>query len=68
MFTVQGEIAQKVADKLGVGVSPAEKSALRETPTGDLVAYEAYMRAKNLLYDIALSTRQQEDLFEAVQL
>jgi TolB-like protein/predicted Zn-dependent protease len=68
VFTVQGEIAQKIADKLGVGVSPAEKSALRETPTGDLVAYEAYMRAKNLLYDIALSTRQQEDLFEAVQL
>ena len=68
VFTLQGEIAQKVADKLGLGVSPAEKSALRETPTGDLVAYEAYMRAKNLLYDIALSTRQQEDLFEAVQL
>ena len=68
VFTLQGEITQKVADKLGLGVSPAEKSALRETPTGDLVAYEAYMRAKNLLYDIALSTRQQEDLFEAVQL
>ena len=68
VFTLQGEITQKVADKLGLGVSPAEKSALREAPTGDLVAYEAYMRAKNLLYDIALSTRQQEDLFEAVQL
>jgi tetratricopeptide (TPR) repeat protein len=26
------------------------------------------LRAKNLLYDIALSTRQQEDLFEAVEL
>ena len=68
IFALQGEIAQKVADKLGLGVSPAEKSALRETPTGDLIAYEAYLRAKNLLYGIALSTRQQEDLFEAVQL
>src|SRR5262245_32348391 len=68
IFALQREIAQKVADKLGLGVSPAEKSALRETPTGDLIAYEAYLRAKNLLYDIALSTRQQEDLFEAVQL
>ena len=68
IFALQLEIAQKVADKLGLGVSPAEKSALRETPTGDLIAYEAYLRAKDLLYDIALSTRQQEDLFEAVQL
>ena len=68
IFALQGEIAQTVADKLGLGVSPAEKSALRETPTGDLIAYEAYLRAKNLLYGIALSTRQQEDLFEAVQL
>ena len=68
VFAIQGEIAQKVADKLGLGVSPAEKSALRETPTGNLIAYEAYLRAKDLLYGIALSTRQQEDLFDAVQL
>jgi TolB-like protein len=68
IFALQREIAQKVADKLGLAVSPAERSALRETPTTDLIAYEAYMRAKNLLSDIALSTRQQEDLFEAVQL
>ena len=29
LFTLQSEIAQKIADKLGVGVSPAEKTALR---------------------------------------
>jgi serine/threonine protein kinase len=68
VFTLQGEIAQKIADKLGVGVSPAEKTALQEAPTADLISYEAYLRAKDLLYDIALSTRQKEDLLEAVQL
>ena len=68
VFTLQGEIAQKIADKLGVGVSPAEKTAFQDVPTSDLISYDAYLRAKDLLYDIALSTRQKEDLFQAVQL
>src|SRR5437762_2493849 len=62
VFTLQGEIAQKIADKLRVGVSPAEKAALQEIPTADLISYEVYLRAKNLLYDIVLSTHQKEDL------
>jgi eukaryotic-like serine/threonine-protein kinase len=68
VFTLQGEIAQKIADRLGVGVSPAEKTALQEVPTADLAAYEAYLQANDRLYDISLSTRQKEDLFQAVQL
>src|SRR5215472_16482701 len=68
VFTLQGEIAQKIADKLGVGVSPAEKTALQEAPAADLISYEAYLRAKDLLNGIALSTRQKEDLFQAVEL
>ena len=68
LFTLQGEMVQKIADKLGVGVSPAEKTAFQDVPTSDLISYDAYLRAKDLLYDIALSTRQKEDLFQAVQL
>ncbi len=68
VFTLQGEIAQKIADKLGVGVSPAEKTALQEAATADLISYERYLQAKDLIYDIAVSTRQKEDLFQAVQL
>jgi TolB-like protein len=68
LFTLQGEIAQKTADKLGVSVSAAEKTAIQETATADLISYDAYLRAKDLLYDISLSTRQKEDLFQAVQL
>ncbi|PYL68877.1 MAG: hypothetical protein DMF28_05285 [Verrucomicrobia bacterium] len=68
VFTLQSEIAQKIADKLGVGVSPAAKTALQEVRTSDLISYDAYLRAKSLLYDISLSTRQKEDLFQAVQL
>ena len=68
LFALQNAIAQKIADKLGVGVSPAEKSALQEAPTADVTSYDAYLRAKDLLYDIVLSTHQKEDLFQAVQL
>src|SRR5437899_2557636 len=68
VFTLQGEIAQKIADKLGVSVSPAEKTAFQDVPISDLISYDAYLRAKDLLSDIALSTRQKEDLFQAVEL
>src|SRR5439155_3921798 len=68
VFALQSEIAQKIADKIGVSVSPAEKATLQEIQTTDLISYEMYLRAKDLLYGIALSTRQQEDLFQAVQL
>jgi serine/threonine protein kinase len=68
VFTLQSELAQKIADKLGVRVSAAEKTALHEAPTADVTSYEAYLRAKDVLNEIALSTRQKEDLFQAVEL
>jgi len=68
LFALQSAIAQKIADKLGVGVSPEERSALQEAPTADVTSYDSYLRAKDLLYDLALSTQQKEDLFQAVQL
>src|SRR5262245_6382458 len=67
LFALQSAIAQEIAHKLGIVISPAEESALRETATADLISYGAYLRAKDLLYNIALSTQQKEDLFQAVQ-
>jgi serine/threonine-protein kinase len=68
VFTIQSEIAQKVADQLHIKVSSAEKAAIKEPPTTDLVAYDCYSRAKDLVNGIAFSTRAKEDLFQAVQL
>jgi len=68
VFTLQSEIAQKVADQLGAKVSSIAKAAIEEPPTTDLVAYDAYLRAKDLINGITFSTRAKEDLFEAVQL
>jgi len=68
VFTIQSEIAQKVADQLHIKVSSAEKAAIKEPPTTDLVAYDRYSRAKDLVNGIAFSARAKEDLVQAVQL
>jgi TolB-like protein/predicted Ser/Thr protein kinase/Flp pilus assembly protein TadD len=49
LFTVQSEIAQKVAERLHAKVSPAEKLAIERPPTADITAFDIYCRAKNLL-------------------
>jgi TolB-like protein/Tfp pilus assembly protein PilF len=69
VFAIQSEIAQKIADQLQAKLSPTEKSAMNERPTSDLVAYDLYLRAKELIYDSDINlSRQREDLFKAVQL
>jgi TolB-like protein/predicted Ser/Thr protein kinase len=45
LFTIQSEIAEKIAGQLRAKISPAEKLAIENKPTGDLVAFELYSRA-----------------------
>src|SRR5437773_12218088 len=68
VFALQSEIAQKITDQLGTEVSAAEKAAIQEPPTTDLVAYDSYLRAKDLINGISWSTRAKEDLTQAVKL
>jgi tetratricopeptide (TPR) repeat protein len=49
VFAIQSEIAQKVAQQLHAKISAGEKAAIEEPPTSDLVAYDLYVRAKDLL-------------------
>src|SRR5256712_3416460 len=49
MFTIQSEIAQKVADQLHTKISASEKLAIKRKPTADLTAFDCYTRAKNIL-------------------
>ncbi len=68
VFAIQSEIAKKVAYKLEAKVSSVEKAAIEEPPTTDLVAYDLYLRATDLIYGIPFSSRAKQDLLEAVQL
>ncbi len=68
LFAIQSEIALKVADKFDSKVSSTAKAAIQEAPTTDLVAYDLYLRGKELVDGISFSTRAKEDLFDAVRL
>src|SRR5437016_6147359 len=48
IFAIQSEIAQQIANQLRAKLSPAEKAAIVERPTADLVAYAYYTKAKEL--------------------
>ena len=49
VFSIQDEIAQRIADQLRAKISPSEKAAMNEPPTADLTAYSLYVQAKALM-------------------
>jgi tetratricopeptide (TPR) repeat protein len=48
VFAIQSEIAKAIAAQLQAKLSPAEKSAIEQPPTTNLVAYDRYVQAKKL--------------------
>ena len=58
MFAMQSEIAQKVAERLHVKISPAERLAIERPPTADITAFDLYSRAKNLVLAWSSSTTE----------
>src|SRR5229473_814767 len=69
VFAIQSEIAEKIAEQLQAKLSPTEKSAMNERPTSDMVAYDLYLRAKELIYDgDANLSSARENYFKAVPL
>ena len=65
VFAIQSEIAKAIAGQLQAKLSPAEKSAIEQPPTTNLVAYDRYVRAKKLSPSHLTS---QVDLREIVRL
>ena len=49
LFAIQSEIAQKVAERLSAKVTSTERLAIEEKPTNDLVAFELYSRANDII-------------------
>src|SRR5438093_7211956 len=64
LFAIQSEIAQKVAERLNAKVTSAERLAIEQKPTSDLVAFELYSRAN----DIWGVSSGMEDLLRAIDL
>jgi serine/threonine protein kinase/Tfp pilus assembly protein PilF len=49
IFAIQIEVAQTVASRLSVRLSPEERKDIEEKPTNNVDAYDLYLQAKQLL-------------------
>jgi serine/threonine protein kinase/Flp pilus assembly protein TadD len=67
IFSVESEIAKKIADQLQAKISLSEKAAIEKAPTSDLVAYDLYLRAQALLA-VSSDARQGPYLYQAARL
>ena len=68
MFTLQSEIAQRVAGQLHAKIAPAERLAIERPPTADLTAFDLYSRAKNLFLAATQSSSGKADFLRMADL
>jgi serine/threonine-protein kinase len=66
VFAIQTDIAKAIATQLQAKLSPAEKSAIEQPPTTNLIAYDCYLRAVKLWAQ--QTTQIAKDLREIVRL
>ncbi|MBT8211207.1 MAG: helix-turn-helix domain-containing protein [Eudoraea sp.] len=63
IFTLQNEVARKIADAVEAIVTPEEKEQLDKIPTGNMVAYDYFLQGQDQLYK-----RTEEGLEKAIPL
>ena len=68
MFAIQSDIAQKVAERLHVKISSAERLAIERPPTADITAFDLYSRAKNLVLAWSYALERTGNLVKAADL
>jgi TolB-like protein/tRNA A-37 threonylcarbamoyl transferase component Bud32/Tfp pilus assembly protein PilF len=68
VFAIESEVAQSIANRLGAKVSAREKAAMQEWPTRDLVAYDLYTRANDIISATQANQRDLEDSAQAIDL
>jgi eukaryotic-like serine/threonine-protein kinase len=52
LFQMQGDIAGRVVQALNVAIAPVERQQLAARPTDNVAAYDAYLKASELLGDL----------------
>src|SRR5213075_1470799 len=67
VFAIQTEIAKAIAGQLQAKLSSAEKSAIEQPPTTDIIAFDLYSHAKNLFLT-AFGGNNGADLLQAADL
>jgi eukaryotic-like serine/threonine-protein kinase len=68
IFAVEVDLAQSIANGLGAFISAHEKLAIQERATENLIAFDLYTRAKNLLLTASVSDDARAQLLQATEL
>jgi TolB-like protein/Tfp pilus assembly protein PilF len=68
VFAIQTDIAKAIADQLQAKLSPAEKAAIEQPPTTNLVAYDRYLRATKLHMLRTFDARERENNRQAIRM
>src|SRR5205807_1676673 len=67
VFAIQSEIAEAIAQQLQAHLSSREKAQINTTPTSDLVAYDLFLRARQL-GDLSNNPDAKGSLLQAITL
>ena len=68
VFAIQNEVAENIATQLRATLSPAEKAAISERPTGDLEAFDLFLQAKDLIRTAQDTANAKETFLRAIRL
>src|SRR5438552_1306318 len=68
LFAIQSELAQSIVSQLKAKLSPKQKAEIEERPTQDLVAFELYLQAKQIVDSYLIAEDVRAALLKALQL
>ena len=68
VFSIQSEVAEKIAAELKANLSASEKTAINVRPTADLEAFDVYLQAKELINNFHDTPNWKETLEKSLRL
>ena len=67
LFAIQTELAESIVAQLQAKLSPQQKAEIEQLPTQDLVAFELYLRAKQIVDSYLIADDVRAALLSALQ-
>jgi TolB-like protein/Tfp pilus assembly protein PilF len=67
LFAIQSELAESIVSQLQAKLSPEQKADIEARPTQDLVAFELYLRAKQIVDSYLIADDVRAALLSALQ-
>ncbi len=67
LFAIQSELAESIVAQLQAKLSPEQKARIEERPTQDLVAFELYLRAKQIVDSYLIADDVEAALLSALE-